>query len=71
MNLLTHDWNGSAIAQLSENTKIAKFDVPRGYVNATQVCKACDRLWADYARLESTKEYWEGLSADMGFPISG
>lgn len=69
MNLVTHDWNGSAIAQLSQATKIAKYDVPTGYVNATQMCKACNKLWADYARLESTKVYWEGLSTSMGIPI--
>ncbi|MEH2384880.1 MAG: KilA-N domain-containing protein [Nostoc sp.] len=69
MNLVTHDWNGSAIAQLSEATKIAKHDVPAGYVNATQMCQACNKLWADYARLESTKVYWEGLSTSMGIPI--
>ncbi|MFN6538319.1 MAG: KilA-N domain-containing protein [Nostoc sp. EkiNYC01] len=69
MNLVTHDWNGSAIAQLSEATKIAKYDVPTSYVNATQMCKACNKLWADYARLESTKAYWEGLSMSMGITI--
>ncbi|MFB2769825.1 KilA-N domain-containing protein [Pelatocladus sp. BLCC-F211] len=69
MNIVTHDWNGSAITQLSEATKIAAYDVPAGYVNATQMCKACKKLWADYARLESTKQYWEGLSLSMGIPI--
>ena len=71
MNLITHDWNGSAIAQLSEATKIAKYDVPAGYANTTQMCKACGKLFADYARLDSTEAYWQALSADMGIPISG
>ncbi|MEH1822109.1 MAG: KilA-N domain-containing protein [Nostoc sp.] len=69
MNLVTHDWNGSAIAQLSEVTRIAKHDVPAGYVNATQMCKACNKQFNDYARLESTKEYWEGLSRFTGIPV--
>jgi KilA-N domain len=71
MNLVTHDWNGSVIAQLAEATKIAKYDVPTGYVNATQMCKACGKLFADYARLDSTEAYWQALSTDMGIPISG
>lgn len=70
MNLVTHDWNGSAIAQLSQATKIAKYDVPGGYVNATQMCKACGKAWADYAKIDSTKTYWEALSADMNLCIS-
>ncbi|MEH2148599.1 KilA-N domain-containing protein [Nostoc sp.] len=70
MNLVTHDWNGSAIAQLSEATKIAKYDVPTGYVSATQMCKACSKQWADYARLESSKAYWDGLSLETGIPVS-
>lgn len=44
-----------------------KFD---GYVNATAMCKACDKLFADYNRLSITKEYLEALSSDMGIPIS-
>ncbi len=71
MNLITHDWNGSAIAQLSESTKITKHDVSAGYVNATQMCKACGKQFNDYARLDSTKAYWNGFSAETGIPVSG
>lgn len=41
-----------------------------GYVNATDMCKASGKLLADYLRLSSTQEYFEGLSVDMGIPIS-
>lgn len=41
-----------------------------GYLNATAMCKATGKLWADYYRLSSTKTYMEDLSADMGIPIS-
>ncbi|HLO84808.1 MAG TPA: KilA-N domain-containing protein [Nostocaceae cyanobacterium] len=70
MNLITHEWNGSQIAQLSEPTTIAKFEIPASYVNATQMCKACGKQFNDYARLDSTKAYWEGLSLDTGIPVS-
>lgn len=70
MRLITHSWNGSAIAQLSEAAKIANFDVPSGYVNATQMCKACSQQWGHYSSLDSTKAYWEALSLDIGIPIS-
>lgn len=41
-----------------------------GYVNATAMCKAAGKLWADYRRLGTTGQYLEALSADMGIPIT-
>ncbi|WP_462254191.1 KilA-N domain-containing protein [Ferruginibacter sp.] len=41
-----------------------------GYINATGICKAAGKNFADYARLGSTKEYLDALNADMGIPIS-
>ncbi len=41
-----------------------------GYINATALCKAAGKNFADYARLESTKEYIEELSSETGIPIS-
>jgi KilA-N domain len=40
-----------------------------GYVNLTQLCKAGNKLVADYLRQDSTKDYLEALSLDMGIPI--
>ncbi len=70
MKIITHDWNGYGIAQLKEQTAIAKFDVPKGYVNATQMCKANGREWSSYARRKSSKAYWEGLANDLQICIS-
>lgn len=44
--MFIHDWNGKSITQLTSDTKIAKFDIPAGYVNVTQMCGACGKLWA-------------------------
>ena len=44
--------------------------VKDGYVNATAMCKAAGKNFADYNRLSSTKAFIEELSADMGFPIT-
>lgn len=41
-----------------------------GYVNATAMCKAAGKSWADYNRLGSTQAYLAALSADMGIPMS-
>ena len=41
-----------------------------GYVNATAMCKACGKNFADYNRLVSTAAFLNELSSDMGIPIS-
>lgn len=48
-------------------------EIPRredGFINATQICRACGKLWADYWRQSSTQEYVQAVSVDMGIPIS-
>jgi hypothetical protein len=65
MKIITHDWNGYGIAQLKERTVIAKFDVPKGYVNATQMCKANGKQWGAYKSLKITQEYLAALSVDL------
>ncbi len=42
-----------------------------GYVNATAMCKAVGKLFADYARLKTTEEFLKELSSVMGIPITG
>lgn len=41
-----------------------------GYINATELCKAAGKAWADYRRLGSTEDFLSELEADMGIPIS-
>ena len=41
-----------------------------GYINATAMCKAAGKLFADYGRLNQTQSFLEELSLDMGIPIS-
>lgn len=69
-NLIIHNWNSSAIAQLSEATKIAEYDVPAGYINATQMCKANGKQWKHCAENESSKEFWDALSRSVGIPTN-
>lgn len=40
-----------------------------GYVNATALCKASGKLWADYRRLKTTGEFIQELGGSMGIPI--
>ncbi len=41
-----------------------------GYINATAMCQAAGKLFADYRRLASTDQYLNALHTDMGIPIT-
>ena len=41
-----------------------------GYVNATALCKAANKNFADYMRLKTTSEFINTLSSDTGIPMS-
>lgn len=53
-----------------KNSRFADQRKMDGYVNATAMCKACGKLFADYNRLSTTKDFLEALALDMGNPIS-
>ncbi len=59
MNLIFHNANDQAIAQRTSD----------GYISATAMCKAAKKKWADYFRLESTQEYLQALSQDLGLIV--
>lgn len=52
-----------------ENTLIEQRKLD-GYINATAMCQAVGKLFADYRRLGSTEAFLTELSDDMGIPIS-
>lgn len=42
---------------------------PDSYVNATELCKAAGKKWADYARLDGTDAFIQALAESTGIPI--
>ncbi|MEH1962138.1 MAG: KilA-N domain-containing protein [Nostoc sp.] len=68
--MLTHFWHDSEINQMPQDGEIGKYLVPKGYVNASQMCKANGKFLADYTKLKSTKQYLQALSNDMKILIS-
>lgn len=60
LSLIPHKVNDNVIEQRAAD----------GYINATAMCKACDKLMADYLRLKTTSDFLAALSSDMGIPIS-
>lgn len=68
--MLTHLWRDSEINQMPQDVEIGKYSIPKGYVNATQMCHANNKSWGHYKERKSTKAYWAALSNDIGIPIS-
>jgi len=58
MTALTHNYNGYAISQDSD-----------GYTCLTDMAKAAGKLVGHYLELDSTKNYLDALSTDIGIPI--
>lgn len=53
------DYNGQLIQRRAD-----------GFINASQMCQASNKLLADWSRLKSTKSYVAELSEAMGIPIA-
>jgi hypothetical protein len=51
------------------NNNVIEFRKSDSYVNATQLCNARKKLFADWMRLKSTKEYLVSIESNMGIPI--
>jgi hypothetical protein len=60
LSLISHDVDGLDIPQR----------VTDGYINATALCQASGKNFADYFRLAGTKAFLDALADDMGIPIS-
>lgn len=60
LDLIPHDYRGEIIAQRATD----------GYINATAMCKAAGKAFADFERLASTQAFLQELSAEMGIPMS-
>lgn len=59
--------NGSTIIRYWNNRTIRQRK--DGYLSATDMCQACNKLFADWKRLKATTEYLQALQESMGYPI--
>lgn len=69
MGIVPHTFNDREIDQLSEDTLIGGVMVPKGYVNATQMCKANGKRWVKYTQNSKTEPFLEALSHETGCAI--
>jgi hypothetical protein len=58
-DLIERSYNGVMILQRRSDEKL----------NATAMCKACGKLFAHYRANQSTQEFLEALSSNIGIPI--
>lgn len=60
-SIIPHDFKGNLIQQLSEDTLINEILIPKGYVNATQICQTNGKRWAKYMEFSKTPAFLEAL----------
>jgi len=60
LSLIPHSFNGEVIQQRARD----------GYINATAMCQAAEKLWGHYRERASTEEFLKELASDIGIPIS-
>ena len=63
MSILAHSFNKIGISQSSEDSTIGGKDIPKGYVNATQMCKANGKALAKYFQYSKTEPFLRELKA--------
>lgn len=68
--MLTHLWRDSEINQMADDGEIGKYTIPKGYVNASQMCKANGKCLTFYTHQKSTKLYFQALAKDLSIDIS-
>jgi hypothetical protein len=68
--IIPHRYNGKQIEQLSEDGIIGGRLIPKGYCNATKLCKAAGKKSNDYLRLKRSNAYIKALSLDTGINVS-
>lgn len=58
-NLIVREWNGKTIRQRED-----------GYINATDMCQACDKKFSHWWENKSTQQYLQALSESVGITAS-
>lgn len=61
MTTISHMYDRFQIAQTSEDSIIAGREIPKGYVNATQMCKANGKLFGTYWKTQKAQSFAKAL----------
>lgn len=65
--LAFHSFEDVFILQTIDNIIIGGKDIPKGYVNATHMCRANDKSWSNYWKSAKAKSFAGKVSAGLPF----
>lgn len=65
MSIISHDYEGYSIDQLSEDTEISGTLIPKGFANATEMCKANGKTWSNYWKSAKAKSFADKVSSAL------
>jgi hypothetical protein len=68
--ILSHFFQDKDFEQAADNTVIRGLQIPKGFVNATQMCKANGKRLANYAATKDWNAYLAVVSRETGIPVS-
>jgi hypothetical protein len=71
MSIISRSFNWYIINQVEEDTIIGGVLIPKGYCDATAMCKANGKRWAKYLELNATKPFLAALSEITQSPLGG
>ncbi|NJM22660.1 MAG: KilA-N domain-containing protein [Richelia sp. SM1_7_0] len=69
MTLSILNWNDTAITATTASTQIHTYQVPQGYINATQMCTANGKQLKHWNENKRVKAFIEVLSTSLGITI--
>ena len=70
MSILAHGFDETEIIQLPEDITINGKLIPKGYVNATRICKPWKFKLRAWIKSDSTQRYLEALGESLNIPVS-
>jgi hypothetical protein len=71
MSIILHNFNGITINQVAEDMFLGGTLIPKGYVNATEMCKANGKRWDKYIAFSKTPAFLQELSRITVDPSQG
>ena len=65
MTIVQHNFNDSRIPQTVEDLNLNCNLIPKGYVNATAMCKANGKLWGTYWKSQKAQSFANAVTASV------
>lgn len=65
MTILQHNFNNALIQQSSSDVTLAGQLIPKGWTNATAMCKANNKTWSNYWKTKGAKSFADKVSTAL------